>query len=722
MELLSKARSVHIGNKVVELGRDSNGVVQIHADNPLDLQSGIGYAHAHDRLMQLFVTRILSQGRICEFFIDTEEAFAFDVLIRKLGFPADVQIDLSNLTPETVSWTEAYCDGINAYIEHHGSPLICKLLKIKADPWTVSDVMMVIKLHMYLGLGQIQERIERFIIQAVHDGVSVEKLKKLFSPHLDALDAKLVSLIKKCCLERPFLDDQFEFMPGMSNNWVIAPSKSATGSALLSNDPHLQINRLPSIWYEIAAYIGEEKRLGVTSPGFPGIVIGRSNHLSVGVTYGMMDTIDFFIEEVHEQKVSRPEGPLGIKAREEIIQRKKEGEARLYFFESNAGVIERQFPRHERIEEGYFFALNWSAKNRGASPTLNALAKLWTCLSVKEAQEVLREATFSFNWVMADSEGNIGYQQSGRLPNRKHSGLHPVPAWEKGTLWEGFVPAEELANEYNPERGYIASANDDKNQPGKPLSINIPYASYRYDHICSTLSKKKTFTIEEMKALQSDLYSLQAEMFMEQIRDLIPDTPIGGILKEWDLRYNKESKGATLFEAFYLDVILEAFGKVFGPKSWDNIVRRHSLLVFIHGHFDRVLLSDDASWFGDEGKKDFFRRVLEKSLGRYSSEIPPWGKKNQFIMDHMLFEGIFPKYFGKGPYPGEGGRATVAASMLFREHKRRIAAGASYRFITDMGSQEAYTALCGGVTEGRFSKHYVSDVPLWLAFDYKTLK
>lgn len=722
MELLAKSRIIQIGGSSVEMGRDANGVVQIRADDLHALQRGVGYAHAHDRLMQLFVVRILSQGRICEYFIDTVEAFAFDVLIRKMGFQSDVEKDIANLTPDALKWTEAYCEGINAYLERHGSPLICKLLKIKPDPWTVLDVMMVMKLHMYLGLGQIQERTERFIIQAVHDGVSVEKLKQLFHPHLDTLNPDLVSLIKKCRLERPYLDEQMEFMPGMSNNWALAPSKSAFGSALLCNDPHLQINRLPSIWYEITAYMGEEKRFGVTSPGFPGIVIGRSNDLSVGVTYGMMDTIDFFIEEVREGRTLRPKGSMLLKEREEVIQRKKEGETRLYFYESDAGVIERRQAHHRRVEEGYYFALNWSAKKQGASPTLNALAKLWLCRTVKEAQSVLREATFSFNWVLADSEGNIGYQQSGRLPNRTHSGLHPIPAWKQDALWSGFVTPEELASEYNPERGFVASANDDKNQPGKPLSITIPYASYRYNRICQTLSEKRTFTVEEMKALQSDLYSMQAELFMNQIRGLIPNSPEGEILKTWDLCYNKESKGATLFEAFYQELILDVFGKVFGAKTWDNIVRRHSLLVFIHGHFDKILLSDDASWFGEEGKQALLRRVLDKTLARFSKKIPSWGEKNQFIMDHMLFEGRLSKYFGKGPYPAQGGRATVAASFLFREHKRRIAAGASYRFITDMGTQEAYTALCGGVTEGRFSKYYVSDVPLWLAFNYKTLK
>lgn len=721
MELLSKARTIHIADSTLELARNQHGIVEIRGEDPFALQRGIGFAHAHDRMMQLFITRILAQGRVCEFLFDTVESFALDVLIRKLGFYQDIQEDRTNLAPETLRWIEAYCEGINAYLEHYGTPLICKLLKIKSHHWTVLDVMAVTKFHLYFGLTQIQERVERFIIQAIHDDVSVEKLKQIFTPHLDTLDSKLISTIKKAHLERPYLDEQMEFMPGMSNNWAIAASKSASGSALLCNDPHLQINRLPPLWYEIVGHIGEEKRFGVTSPGFPGIIIGRSTHLSVGVTYGMMDMIDFFIEEVSDEQCRREEGTDHVTIREEVIQRKKDGEARLYFFESHAGVIERQQMHHQRLEEGLYFALNWSAKKNGVSPTLNAVAQLWTCQTVKEAQKVVAEMTFSFNWVLADSGGNIGYQQSGRLPVRKYSGLYPLPAYEKEALWNGFVPAQELVSEYNPERGFVASANDDKNQPGKPLSISVPYASYRFDRIDSVLSEKRKFTVADMKALQTDLYSQQAALFMEQIKHLIPDTPEGKILKAWDLRYEVSSKGATLFEAFYQDLLLDVFGKIFGRAVWESIVKCHSLLVFTHGHFDRILLTGDESWFGEKGKEARLASVLEKSLSKFSQKVPTWGEWNQFYMDHMLFEGKLPKSFGKGPYSVPGGRATIPALILFQEHERKIAAGASYRFITDMGKCEADTALCGGVTEGRFSKYYGSDLDLWLNFTYKTV-
>ena len=154
--------------------------------------------------------------------------------------------------------------------------------------------------------------------------------------------------------------------------------------------------------------------------------------------------------------------------------------------------------------------------------------------------------TLPCNWVIADSSGNIGLQQSGCVPKRKHSGLLPLPAWDEENLWQRFYVGTELVSEINPERGFALSANDSKNPPDRIFStIHLP--EYRFRRLFKILSEDKLFTIDEMKALQNDCYSMQAEDFMNHIRIWIPDTLVGQILKSWDLCYWKDSKGATSF-------------------------------------------------------------------------------------------------------------------------------------------------------------------------------
>ena len=724
MRISKRGKTLRIGTSDLVLRRDTGGVVHIKAKDALGAQRGLGFVHAHDRLIQMHLTRILSYGKITERLFDSDEAFAFDLLIRKLGLERDLASDVGNLSDQAKEWCLAYCEGVNTYVERYGLPFMGRLLGFKFEPWKIEDTMLLIKMHMYLGLAQLQERVERFIIQAIHDGIEVEKVKKLFAPQLDGLGEETIELIKNLQLDRPYLDVQMKFQPGLSNNWIISGEKTVSGEPLCANDPHLQVNRLPGIWYEVVMQAEEKFQMGISTPGFPGIVMGRSNSLSASFTYGMMDTVDFFIEEVRGKRYRRESGWENILLREEVVHRKKKGKTVLKFYETDTGVIERKNLDSDSIENGLYLSLAWSGMRRSASPMLNALVKLWSLDCAHKAGECIREVTLSCNWALADRKGSIAYQQSGRLPNRAHSGLFPLPAWEEKNRWKGFVDPSQLSCEYNPDCGFIATANDNKNQEGKPLSISVPFASYRYEQICRTLSQDKKFTLEDMKALQSDLYSIQAEKYLNQIRSLIPNTSTGSVLNCWDCRYTKDSKGATLFEAFYLALLQEVFGKVFGEKAWNRLATRHSLLVFTHGHFDRILLSDDESWFGEEGKMACIEKVLAKTLSRFTfEEIPTWGKKNQFMMYNLLFDGKLPKCFGfdLGPLVLEGNRATIAASQTFHERKRGIAAAASYRFITDLSIPEAFTIMAGGVSEKRLSKYYKIDVQKWLNFEYKKL-
>ena len=718
MEITREWKAYPIASSVVKLRRLESGVIDIRAENAIDLQKGLGYVHAVDRLMQMLATRIVGRGELTKYFLDTEEGYAVDFLVRKLGFRKDVTQDLHALTPEALQWTQAYCDGVNAYIENQGLPWLCKFFKLKPDKWHVTDAMLIIKTLSYLGIAQQQERIERLMIHAVRDEVAPEKLKALFG--LERLDQERIELIKKLKVALPYFDSEMRFQPfqsAMSNNWVIAPDKTESGAPFLCVDPHLQVNRLPSSWYEVVGQWGNGNyQMGITLPGFPGWIMGRTPHLSATFTYGMLDTVDFFIEEVKRGQYRRGEKWIPLSVREERITRKKKGKIPHFFFESDTGVIERENPETPLIEDGFYLSLAWANFRQGPSAIINALMHLWTCKSVDEAQMYLWVMTLPCNWVVADSSGNIGLQQSGRIPKRKQSGLLPLPAWEEENLWQGFYVGTDLVTEINPLRGFALSANDNKNLPGLPPFTTIHLPNYRYRRLYALLSQDKKFTIEEMQAFQNDCYSVQAEDFMHQIRDYIPNTRAGKILRQWDLCYHRESQGAFLFESIYRDLLKTVFSPIFGKKAWETYGPGHAFFGFNFGNFDKALLSDDPQWFGKEGKEACFRKVIRKSLNRFAiGKIPTWGESNHFYMNYLLFDGKLPKIFGfdAGPIQLNGNRATVDTFQIYKEGKRQIVTSASYRFITDMAEHAMYSALAGGVSEKKRSSYYVSDVELW---------
>ncbi len=80
--------------------------------------------------------------------------------------------------------------------------------------------------------------------------------------------------------------------------------------------------------------------------------------------------------------------------------------------------------------------------------------------------DAFREAAALFdvpsqNLVYADAE-HIGYTLPGKIPVRAedHDGSVPAPGWTSEYRWTGeYIDPDELPYEYDPERGYIVTAN-----------------------------------------------------------------------------------------------------------------------------------------------------------------------------------------------------------------------------------------------------------------------
>ena len=68
-----------------------------------------------------------------------------------------------------------------------------------------------------------------------------------------------------------------------------------------------------------------------------------------------------------------------------------------------------------------------------------------------------------------------------------------------------------------------------------------------------------------------------------------------------------------------------------------------------------------------------------------------------------------------------GNHATPFQGHVFQTATRESTFAPSYHFVTDLGSDVAWTNLPGGPSESRFSKFYRSDIPLWLDGEYKQL-
>src|SRR5690606_10921825 len=113
------------------------------------------------------------------------------------------------------------------------------------------------------------------------------------------------------------------------------------------------------------------------------------------------------------------------------------------------------------LERGYYLSRAYSHHNNGGGArSLNAFSDLFYSKRIEDYQKKIKNVDISTNFVMIDKYGNVGYQQTGLLPNRVHSGLYPLPGWDTNSTWKGIVNPDELNSFINPKEGFISTAND----------------------------------------------------------------------------------------------------------------------------------------------------------------------------------------------------------------------------------------------------------------------
>jgi penicillin amidase len=707
--------STLLRDAAVTIARDEHGVPHITATDDAAMYRGVGFCHALDRGMQMLVMRVLGRGQLSEHLDSSDASLQVDLFFRRMGWAA-CSDEVGRLDPATRALLDAYCEGVNARFARK-LPWELKLAGYKHAPWRVEDCIVVARVISYMTLAQSQGEIERLLVEMIQAGVGRELLDELFPDgRLAGLDLELV---RRVTLGTRHVPADLTWASGArmmaSNSWVVAPARSASGAALLANDPHLEINRLPNVWYELAVTVGDRWGIGVTMPGIPGMLLGRTTELAWGATYTFADTVDSWIEDCKDGRYRRGDAWVAFRERREVIARKGKPAHEVVFHTNDHGVLDG-----DPSSPGLYLATRWSGATLGAA-SLVALTSMWRAGSVDEGRRHLGALESSFNWVLADRDGHIGYQMSGLIPRRPHgSGLVPLPGWDPANDWDGFHDPTDLPRALDPADGVFVTANNDLNHHGRIAPINVSMGGYRAERIAQLLAEKPTLDTADMARIQLDLTSLQAGRFMAILRPLLPDTAPAKLLAAWDLRYDAASYGASLFERFYRELLLEVFGGVLGPEVTRHLAGETGVFADFFDAFDRILLAPTSAWFAG-ARDDVFRRVAARTLTGASR---PWGESQQLVLAHMVFGGKLPRMLGfdRGPITLEGGRSTVRQGQIYRSGGRPTSFAPSIRIVTDMAKPEVMTALVGGPSDRRFSRWYLSDLDRWLRGELKTLR
>ncbi len=702
-----------------KIWRDAHGVCHVEGKDKKEVFELMGYAHGRDRGMQVLLMRILGQGRTSEFLDSSDETLEIDKFFRRMNWAGSTESEVAKFSPEAIEVADAYNMGLNkAFAEK--IPWEFKLLGYNPEPWRTEDSVLISRMIGYLTLAQSQGEMERLLIELVQAGIDEQRLNELFPGILGGLD---IDLVKKIKLHERIVSPASLWniaAPVMmaSNNWAVSGKKTASGKPILANDPHLEVNRLPNVWYEMALKTEERYAMGGTMPGVPVIVVGRNPDLAWGATYTFMDSTDSWVEQCKNGRYLRePEKWLQFTEREEIIKRKKKDPVNVVFYENDHGVLEGN-----PYDEGCYIATAWAPSLSGAA-TYNTFVKMWDAKNVREGMDILGCIETSWNFVLADKQGNIGYQMSGLMPKRREgvSGFVPLPGWEEKNNWQGFEKPEDLPRCFNPECGYLVTTNQNLNEFGKVNPINVSMGHYRSDRISRLLSEKNEITCEYMYKIQHDIFSTQAVSFMKILAPLLSDTKEAKILKEWDFEYCADSEGAYLFDRFYRELYREVFGKNgFGAEANEFLDKHTGIFNDFYINFDNILLSEHSLWFGGRKREDLYLRAAEKAL-----KEPPqkWGNTRKLMLKNILFNGKLPRFLGfdRGPVTIIGSLATPHQGQIFESVGRQTSFAPSFRMVTDLSTDDIYTNMAGGPSDRRFSKWYCSDLDNWITGKYKKM-
>ncbi len=745
---MSHAESLNFESTPIEISYDDNGLPQIHTGDDNAYAYAQGYLHGKDRCIQITLLQAIMRSKLGAWFESNDETLALDKHFSILSMYYQARKEESQLDGDDRKFLKSYTEGLNQGRRSHW-PKSLSLLKVPMETWTMADSLALLKVMGYIGLASSQKEAEKFIAQSLHADVSPEYISSIFNVVFTQKDYDILEFIKKVNFDQTLIPQSkfFKAIPTLknSNNWVIGKSRSKTGAPIMAFDPHLEINRFPAIWYETSATIKKRQTIGISMPGIPGIIMGRNKDLAYSFTYGFMDTIDYFIEEVKREEVIEADGlTSGLIKRKEFIERKNGSTIEVNLFETQRGILEvpeSALSKMGNLEDGLYLSRAWSGHQQGSAQAIGLLRQIFHTKDVTSACNLTKDLFISCNWLFCDSEGNLAQQQSGFLPERADadSGLLPRLAQRSDGHWKRVHSPERLYQCINPPDDFLVTANNEIPALDDHDNVNLPMGSYRKDRISNLIKENDKWEVEQMKSLQGDIYSLQAKAYLEIISPFIPDTPNGRMLKQWECRFDKDDQAPYLYSKFIEIAYEMLFSPAIGEQAWSYLYEQTALVADYYANFDRIILEPqerDKVWYHSykgetllEKRDDFLQKALKKSLSRApKNRMKTWGEENHFYFTHILFGDkfkntpILKKLFNRGPYHLRGDKTTVCQGNRFKSGGRDSTFAPSYRMITTMNSPIVFTAIPGGAHESVFKAHWFNESKRYLNLQYKTIK
>lgn len=686
----------------VQVHWDDRQIPFIEAEDDDDAAFTLGLVHAHLRLAQMAIFKRIARGRVSE--MGGSSAVDIDHGLRILDFGRTAKACEAAMSDDTRQWLRRFVDGVNHYQATLADlPYEYKVLKLVREPWSIGDILTFGRLAgsdvnwlVWFDLLKLRRRADWPAIWArllAHGGESVCSFD--VRERGSQASALLAGLSRSG-----------------SNSLAVGAGRSATGGALIANDPHLGIY-LPNAWLLAGLRSPSYHVVGLMTPGLPFFAIGRNPWVSWGGTNmrsaasDLCDVSDLPSEE--------------ITARRETIRVRGGADRTVTVRETPWGPVLSDAPQLKGVK-GPAFALRWMGHQ--PSDEITAMLRINRARNFAAFRDVLKSFGIpGQNMLYADHLGNIGQVMTARVPDRgptPPADMIGSPA-DHEAAWNRVLNTRDLPFSLNPSRGFLVSANN------RPANTKTPVGYFfspddRANRMTRIVEKSGKVEVARIQQLQMDIHAESSVTLRDLLLKKMADTGLAARTKgkrrdvldrmaDWDGQYDAASRGALAFElfrhAFTAELYRSQFGKTDGA-TFAGIGQIKALML------EDIQRTDDAAlvpW-------------LEISLAKAADGLNTfrdWGDMHRLGLFHPLaFLPVIGKRFRFADHPAGGTSETVMTTAHRCTNRRHYARyGSNARHVSDLSDMDRnYFSLLGGQDGWINSDTFQDQVPEWLAGRY----
>ena len=742
----------------VSVRRNAMGMPLIESNSFHDALFTLGYVHASDRLTQMVTLRLLAQGRLAE--MSGAERLDVDRYMRAINLKKNADELYKASSPRLRRFFEVYARGVNAYLFRYRDKLPSDLAATgyKPEYWKPEDSALMFCLLNFSQSANLPEEIANLVLAQT---VTPDKLAWL-SPSYPDEQLPMAEADKfqgiRLNGQVPGLDEISKAtgqLAGLnllnvtsSSNWAIAPQRSRGGKSLLASDSHGPLGT-SSLWVPVQIRAPKYQAAGVSVAGIPMILAGFNGKVAWSMTSVLGDNQDLFLEKIRRQgnglsyEVNGKWQPVIV--RNETYFIKGQRPIREAVFETRHGPLLNS-AQGPAMANGFGLALQTPSFTD--DKTLDALFDLSRAQNVEKASDASREIrAMAVNMVFADA-GNIGWQVTGRYPNRREGeGLLPSPGWDGRYDWDGYADPMLHPYDQDPAQGWLGTANQRVIPHGYGMQLSNSWAAPERGERMAELAGGGKHDTRSLTAIQYDQTTtfaaklkkvFEAPGMTQPLKQAIEALPVADRAKAreaytrlmaFDGRLSPTSADAAIYELFLQESMKQIFLDELGPDSspaWKALVANGQLSYSAQA--DHLLGREDSPFWDDvrtpqkEDKAVILARSLAAAISAGDSQLGgdhkawQWGTLHHYAWKNSSGQTV------RGPVPAGGDATTLNTAAFAWGQDFNTTLAPAMRFIVDFGQPEPLMMQGGtGQSDNPASPNYVNGLDPWIKGQYQNL-